>query len=314
MQILPLTTIFSARFFKKTQSSLSDNDVSKILSAYIEEQLTFHEIAVSYNTHAKVIAKIVKTCLSDEEFISAKSMCYSKSVNRQSRKLQQIKTWKERNADWIPPLVRSPELIDKMLSTRASNCDYKPAMNFGNTTGSNNGRYINVSQQQIEAVRKLVSENKSINVMKHATGLGIGKIYSIIIENKILTSEELSKYLRKRRQTFPEWKFEQMLIKSNINFQSQYSISFQGKTKRKRRIYDFFIPSRSILIELDGKAWHDVKWCKSRNICEKHISKILHVPENDKFKEQLAAKHGMTVIRISEFSDQTFQKIVESLL
>jgi len=313
MKILPLTTIFSNKFFKKTKSVLTDDDVSRILRAYVEEHRTLAEISNVYNTHRKNIAKILKACLSEEEFKRSKSECYSTSVNQKDRKLRQVKTWKERNTNWIPPLARSKKAIDKMLLTRSANYNYKPEKNFGSSQGTKNGRYIKIADCQLEEIKKLISENLSINAIEHLVGLDRGKITRTILEQNVMTREELSKYLRKKRQSFPEWKFEQMLISSGIDYTAQFSISFQDNLKKRRRVYDFYIASHNLLIELDGKAWHDVAWCKSQNICEKHISKIQNAKENDLFKEKLASLNGLIVKRISDFSDSELQSVILSL-
>lgn len=75
------------------------------------------------------------------------------------------------------------------------------------------------------------------------------------------------------------------LRKSNIDFESQYAIEYNGAWT-----YDVFIPSKNLLVEMDGEYWHG----KSKEQINK-----------DKLKERIAIANGFLFLRISD-SDLNF--------
>jgi len=65
-----------------------------------------------------------------------------------------------------------------------------------------------------------------------------------------------------------------MLIDLNINFKQQFRI--------ENKCYDFYLPNYNILIEVDGRYWHN------RN------DSII----NDKYKNELAKRYNYKLVRI----------------
>jgi very-short-patch-repair endonuclease len=82
--------------------------------------------------------------------------------------------------------------------------------------------------------------------------------------------------------------FEKLLIGLGIEYESQYPI--------KGYLYDFYIPNKNVLIEVDGDWFHF-----NKNIYDEVTSIIQEsVMENDKIKNMIAKDEGYILIRFWE--------------
>lgn len=110
---------------------------------------------------------------------------------------------------------------------------------------------------------------------------------------KIRTAAEKQKYVEgqakkmDRNPTGPEKIFIDLLNEIKVKFETQKII--QGK------IYDFFIPEKSIIVEVDGNYWH------AYNI---PLNEMNHIQKksyyNDRRKDTIAKGSGYELIRIWE--------------
>lgn len=315
MQIKTLSEIFSVKFYRKTKSTIKDEDVSIVIERYTINHESFEEISRSYKTSRKIIKKIVESCLSQDEFINAKSKCYSRSVNSSDRLEKQVSSWKKNNQDWVPPLKTSECSIKKMLETRSKNLNYVPHKNFGNTSGRNNGRYIKVDDEIIHIITELLNKRKSINSISKTTSLSSGKVISLIKEYQLMNDSDFKEYRRLQLQSEPEWRFENLLTSHKIEFEYQFKISHtcEKSGRKTSKKYDFYIPSINTIVEIDGEAWHNENWCKERNFSEKHLIKVKAAIENDLLKDQIAKKNGFNITRVKNTNDESLIKCIESL-
>jgi very-short-patch-repair endonuclease len=103
---------------------------------------------------------------------------------------------------------------------------------------------------------------------------------------------EMSVFYRKKRQLASgnklEKAFEDILNELEITYLHQHTI--------KNHNYDFFIPTKNILIEVDGDFWH-VNESKGFTIKSKIQVRNL---ENDAKKNKVAADNGYTLLRFWE--------------
>jgi very-short-patch-repair endonuclease len=87
--------------------------------------------------------------------------------------------------------------------------------------------------------------------------------------------------------TKPEMEVFDILINNKIVFESQYE--FRG------RYFDFAIPSKKILLEIDGVYWH------GKNVSDNELNETQQrTRENDKYKNMLVESSEWTLIRIWE--------------
>lgn len=104
--------------------------------------------------------------------------------------------------------------------------------------------------------------------------------------------------------SYPNKYMYNMLLQLNVTFISEYMPDW---IKPKR--YDFFIPDKNIIIEMDGNIGHGNK------TFDGHTSE--ETLEIDNYKDRLAEQHGINVIRIDcrrSDSDYIRNNILESKL
>lgn len=89
------------------------------------------------------------------------------------------------------------------------------------------------------------------------------------------------------KKTEPEKKFELLLQTQHIGYKSPYPL--------KGKLYDFYIPSKNTLIEIDGIYWHG-KGLSDSELNETQTKNRI----NDKIKTCIAHENGYTLIRIWE--------------
>jgi very-short-patch-repair endonuclease len=96
---------------------------------------------------------------------------------------------------------------------------------------------------------------------------------------------------KKRRQkssnTKPELLFKSILDVLNIEYKQQYHL--------QKKIYDFYIPSKNLLVEIDGTYWHgkDLSFFDMNMIQRKAF-------RNDLRKNGIAAVLGYQMLRLWE--------------
>lgn len=87
------------------------------------------------------------------------------------------------------------------------------------------------------------------------------------------------------RVSKPELKVREMLKSLGVPFTPSYPL--------ENKIFDIFIPSKNLLIEIDGVYWHGRNKDRLNDVQKKNI-------ENDQIKTRLAEKYGYTLIRVWE--------------
>lgn len=92
----------------------------------------------------------------------------------------------------------------------------------------------------------------------------------------------------RKKKTKLEKEFESMLQALNVDYIYQYVVNGYN--------YDFYIPSKNILIEVDGDWWH----CNPNLGFEPIYESQRHTIEHDKVKTTVAFDNGYTLIRFWE--------------
>lgn len=122
-------------------------------------------------------------------------------------------------------------------------------------------------------------------------------------KTKFQKDEYLEGQARKmsRNKTEPERLFEQLLNEIEIQFEDQKIIG--GK------IYDYFIPDKNTLIEIDGDYWH------AKDLTLEEMNSVqVKTTRNDRIKDSIAKSGGYDLVRIWEEDlndryEETKQKI-----
>lgn len=92
---------------------------------------------------------------------------------------------------------------------------------------------------------------------------------------------------RKNKVSKPEIKLGKILDGLGISFIPSFPL--------ENKIYDFCIPSKRLLIEMDGIYWH------GKGLLDAELNDVqLHNRKNDDIKNRLARKNGYTIRRIWE--------------
>jgi len=109
---------------------------------------------------------------------------------------------------------------------------------------------------------------------------------------KINKTKKLKAQAKKmsNKMTEPERVFSEMMNEIEVEFETQKVIS--------NKIYDFYIPSKNMIVEVDGDYWH-----ANPLIYEgKELNKIqTRNVKNDKFKDVLAVGNGFELERVWEY-------------
>jgi very-short-patch-repair endonuclease len=120
---------------------------------------------------------------------------------------------------------------------------------------------------KIRADELLKEKNK-----KHSAALK-GRPFSI--EHKKNLSKALLKRYEEGRISFkfitkdtkPELEVEGILIEMNIKYEKQFRI------ENTRKFYDFYLPENNMLIEVDGRYWHNIPGARERDIIKNELAK-----------------------------------------
>lgn len=118
-----------------------------------------------------------------------------------------------------------------------------------------------------------------------------------------INNNKNGKSFNKKTNTKPEKQVASILDVCDIDYIQSYSVKYGNSYK----VYDFYIPSKNLLIEVDGTYWH------AKNIKRKDMNETqLHNRKNDIVKNRLAKKNGYKLIRL--WSDEvTTTKVMEIL-
>ncbi len=103
---------------------------------------------------------------------------------------------------------------------------------------------------------------------------------------------------RRKKDTKPEREVKALLDRHGIACTPQHQLS--------NKVFDFFIPSHQLLIEVDGTYWH------GKGLSAEEMNKTqLHNHKNDKVKNQLASDANLMLLRIWEDEiDTGFAKVL----
>lgn len=91
----------------------------------------------------------------------------------------------------------------------------------------------------------------------------------------------------KKKQTWPEQEFAKLLKELEIEFEIQKIVG--------NKIFDFYIPSANLIVEVDGDYWH------GNSETNKSLNKMqLRAVNNDIYKEAVAKGYGYQIERVWE--------------
>ena len=107
---------------------------------------------------------------------------------------------------------------------------------------------------------------------------------------KTHTPEAIRKIMSHRSMNKLEKIVADELDKANISYYFQFFITEKGVCKS----YDFKIKGKPLIIEVDGNFWHG-----NPNQSNHHIH-VNETRENDKLKDEIAMRRGISVIRLWE--------------
>jgi very-short-patch-repair endonuclease len=116
-------------------------------------------------------------------------------------------------------------------------------------------------------------------------------------------NNKTGKTFNKKINTKPEIKFAKILQKLNIQYIQSYTLPY----KKSYKVYDFYIPSKNLLVEIDGIYWH------AKNIKKSDMNEVQkHNKNNDLLKNKLAKTNGYNLFRL--WSDEiTYENVMEML-
>lgn len=101
------------------------------------------------------------------------------------------------------------------------------------------------------------------------------------------------------KMTWPEREFKKLLKEIGVVFEVQKIVG--------KKIFDFYIPDKNMLIEVDGDYWH-----ANPNRVEKINKTQERNLRNDKYKEGLATGLGYSLERVWESDLKENYKVVKS--
>lgn len=127
-------------------------------------------------------------------------------------------------------------------------------------------------------------KKKVFDIIKKLKKQSKKKTYSVLDKQKFLkkTAENLE-----NNKTWPELEFEKLMNELEIPFQPQKIVG--------QKIFDYYIPSKNMLVEVDGCYYHgNPEKFPVLNKMQKRNQR------NDKFKNVLALGNGYSLERIWE--------------
>jgi very-short-patch-repair endonuclease len=125
-----------------------------------------------------------------------------------------------------------------------------------------------------------------------------GKKYCSVTCNARANLKTINSIEPKKKSTKPELYFLDLLKSSNIAYTHQFAVPWK---KGWKKWYDFYLPDKNILIEIDGIYWH------GKDINNKDLnSQQWNTRKNDRLKNILSKARGYTLIRIWSDEIKTF--------
>lgn len=129
-------------------------------------------------------------------------------------------------------------------------------------------------------------------------------------------NDKINHYFKKRilkikviqkQDTLPERLFEDILKTKEIMYIKQYSFL------NSKFIYDFYLPEKNLLVEIDGDYWHgNPRKFRILDKVQKHNNR------NDVIKTKLAVEKNTKLVRIWEYdiknSTAEFKKTLKEIL
>ena len=206
--------------------------------------------------------KWVKTCPKCNRlqvYSSRRSLWNAKSINRQCARCANF----GKNNPFYGKTHTG--FHKKSLSEKQKNCSYR----YKNTTGK--------SPDKVELLCRNCEKKFYVNLGRSKSAKYC--CYECAVKDNF--------GLEYGKMTVPEKKFEQLLI--NIEEPYQYSYYLGGK------LYDFYIPRKHLLVEIDGIYWH------AKGLSENELDDIQQKCRiNDIKKVDIARKMGYNLLRIWE--------------
>jgi len=108
---------------------------------------------------------------------------------------------------------------------------------------------------------------------------------------KLMKKKKLESQAKKmaNKMTAPERIFSDMMEELDIKFETQKVLG--------NKIYDFYIPSKNMMVEVDGDYYHaNPLIYESKDLNKMQIRNV----KNDKFKDVLAKGNGFSIERVWE--------------
>lgn len=195
--------------------------------------------------------------------------------NSPSRNVKVTQEQRQKRSESMKKMWESPEYREKVKSGIQKYID-------------ENGHYPGMDEKSFEKRKKTLLENYGVD-HNWKGKYGNRKCDITYIERYGKTSyEDMVNALKDYQiKTRPEKLCEEYLKSLEVTYEYQY--------KLQNRYYDFAIPSKKILIEIDGDYFHgkDKKYKELDEIQKK-------VRRNDKHKNRIAVENGWTLIRLWE--------------
>jgi len=129
--------------------------------------------------------------------------------------------------------------------------------------------------------------SKKVSRLLKKTKKTARKGYKTTLQRKMFVEAQAARM--KKQKTWPEKKFEELLKELEVKFTPQKIL--------KTKIFDYYVPSKRILIEVDGDYFHahpDKYSKEDRNKMQEGIVR------NDRYKDRLAQGMGYTLYRVWE--------------
>jgi very-short-patch-repair endonuclease len=214
--------------------------------------------------------------------------CYSKADSRYKKEKYKFKSHHNigRKATQEERELRSKRTLETW-----KNPEVRKSRIIGLQKARENSEYpIGWSPAAIEKRNKTINENGGHNLIGK---YGTRQCDKTFVAKYGMTSHEYRNIKHKTSFTKPEEFIYTILLDNNIDFIFQYE--FKGRN------FDFAIPAKKILIEVDGVYWH------GKNILDNNLNEIQRqTRENDKYKNMLVETSEWKLIRIWEDEIQDF--------
>lgn len=106
-------------------------------------------------------------------------------------------------------------------------------------------------------------------------------------------------------------KVEEWLNNNNIEFEKEFK--FDGCRDKRKLPFDYFIPSKNICIEVDGRQHFEKSYFG--NVDEEKASERLeYIKRHDKIKNDFCRENGIKLIRIPYFEIDNINDLLKSAL